>query len=154
MSWADLKKGRYSQDHGEYFITFNCLNKKMFFSQFNVAQIFCQQITENEAKFSCTWLTWILMPDHFHGLLRLSNQSTLSQVVGSIKGRSALLINQQLNRKGSLWQTAFYDRALRIEDDRRAIARYIVANPLRKGLVKSIGDYPYWNSIFINESTF
>ncbi len=30
-----------------------------------------------------------------------------------------------------------------------AIARYIVANPLRAGLVKKLGDYPYWDSIWL-----
>ena len=31
----------------------------------------------------------------------------------------------------------------------RAAARYIVANPLRAGLVKQIGDYPLWDAIWL-----
>ena len=39
---------------------------------------------------------------------------------------------------GPLWQPGFYDRALRREDDRKAVARYILTNPLRAGLVGSM----------------
>jgi hypothetical protein len=28
-------------------------------------------------------------------------------------------------------------------------ARYLVANPLRPGLVERIGDYPYWNAVWL-----
>nr|WP_305800402.1 hypothetical protein [Thiolapillus sp.] len=52
-------------------------------------------------------------------------------------------------KKGTLWQPAYYDHALRKEDNHKEIARYIVANPLRGGLVKSLGDYPHWDSIWL-----
>ena len=149
MSWDDLRKGRYSQAHGEYFITFNTQDKQPYFNDFNLAHLFCQQIAVNEIKYQCTWLTWVLMPDHFHGLLRLDENDNLSKTVGALKGASSFVINQRLKKKGKLWQTAFYDRALRADDDRKNIARYIAANPLRKGLVDNIGDYPFWHSIYL-----
>ena len=150
MSWDDLRKGRYSQEQGEYFITFNTQNKQSYFNDFNLACLFCQQIAINEAKYHCTWLTWVLMPNHFHGLLRLeSGSNNLSKVVGTLKGRSSFVINKKSHCNGKLWQASFYDRALRVEDDRKNIARYIVANPLRKGLVNSTGDYPFWNSVYL-----
>jgi putative transposase len=31
----------------------------------------------------------------------------------------------------------------------RAIARYVVANPLRAGLAGTIGDYPYWDAVWL-----
>ena len=116
----------------------------------NVAQLFCQQIQVNETQFDCVWLAWVLMPDHFHGLVRLeSDQSSLSSVIRSLKGSSDKQINRSLMKQGRLWQPSFYDRALRRDEDRKNIARYIVANPLRKGLVKSIRNYPYWNAIYL-----
>lgn len=150
MSWNDLRKGRYSQNNGEYFVTFNTQNRYPYFKDFNVAQLFCQQIQVNETQFDCVWLAWVLMPDHFHGLVRLeSDQSSLSSVIRSLKGGSAKQINRSLMKQGRLWQPSFYDRALRRDEDRKNIARYIVANPLRKGLVKSIRNYPYWNAIYL-----
>ena len=41
------------------------------------------------------------------------------------------------------------DHCLRAEDDLVSQARYIVANPLRAKLVNSIGDYPFWNCIYL-----
>ena len=72
------------------------------------------------------------MPDHFHGLLRLGSQSSLSQVVKQLKGNSARQINLELSQTNSIWQQGFFDRALRKTEDRKDVARYIVANPLRK----------------------
>ena len=57
--------------------------------------------------------------------------------------------NRHRCQSGSLWQRAYYDRAARKDDDIRRIARYIVANPLRAGLVQNIGDYPHWDCIWM-----
>jgi hypothetical protein len=29
------------------------------------------------------------------------------------------------------------------------VARYIVANPLRAGLVSRVGHYPFWNAVWL-----
>ena len=150
MSWNDLKKGRFTQSQGEYFITFNTHDRELVFNSFEPACLFCRQIAINEQQYQCTWLAWVLMPDHFHGLLRLGDaEDKLSVVVGALKGASARVINKQFGRKGRLWQPAFYDRALRAEENRISIARYIVANPLRKQLVRHIKDYPFWNAVYL-----
>ncbi|GHE85908.1 REP-associated tyrosine transposase [Thalassotalea profundi] len=150
MSWNDLRKGRFSQPKAEYFITFNTHNRQDIFTNYKIAQLFCKQIVINEQKHHRKWLTWVLMPDHFHGLLRLGEKEILlSKVIAELKGSTAYIINAELDRKGKLWQTSFYDHALRKEESRKNIARYIVANPLRKGLVKDIKNYPYWNSIYL-----
>lgn len=149
MSWNDLRKGRYSQSGGEYLITFVCDHRKRPFEKHEASKIFCRQIFNNESQHGCIWSTWVLMPDHFHGLLRLGD-SSLAKTVGHLKGLSSKRINELAESEGSLWQPAYHDRALRLEEDRVAIARYIVANPLRAGLVDEIGLYPYWNSIYLN----
>ena len=149
MSWNDLRKGRYSQASAEYFITFNTHNRLSIFEDVKIARLFCQHIAVNEQKHQCKWLTWVLMPNHFHGLLRSGEKEQLSKGIAELKGTTAYKINAELGRKGKLWQTSFYDHALREEENRKNIARYIVANPLRKGLVKDIKNYPYWNSIYL-----
>lgn len=150
MTWNDLRKGRFSQKHGEYFITFNTQNREPYFNDFNLALLFAQQIIINETKNNCAWLTWVLMPDHFHGLLRINQKgSALSKTIKSLKGSSSFIINKEFKHQKQLWQPSFYDRALRADEDRKCVARYILANPLRKGLVNNIADYPFWNSIYL-----
>ncbi len=66
-----------------------------------------------------------------------------------VKGRSARQINLAFGRTQRLWQPGFHDRALRAEEDRLAAARYIVANPLRAGLVRRVADYPHWDCVWL-----
>jgi putative transposase len=88
-------------------------------------------------------LGFVVMPDHLHWLLLL-RRGELSDVVRRLKGRSARFIGHPL------WQPNFYDHAIRADEDLRAIARYIVANPLRAGLVKCLGDYPHWDAVWLS----
>ena len=65
------------------------------------------------------------------------------------KSRSAIAINRTLRRSGPIWQKGYYDHGLRREEDLRTTARYIVANPLRAGIVKRLADYPHWDAIWL-----
>ncbi|MNR61582.1 hypothetical protein D3C85_1833710 [compost metagenome] len=65
------------------------------------------------------------------------------------KSRITFALNRSIGRDGPLWQHGFHDRAIRREEDLQAVARYIVANPLRAGLVERIGDYPLWDAVWL-----
>ena len=83
------------------------------------------------------------MPDHCHWMLTLEGSYSLSQTVRMFKGQSSRLAGV------SLWQRGFHDRALRRESDLLPTARYVIANPLRAGLVTRLGDYPYWDAVWL-----
>ena len=145
MSYNELRKGRYSVPGSEYFITTVVANRQKIFTDLTLARDFILLLRELEKPLHCRWRAWVLMPDHFHGLVRLDGQTHLAHIMRIIKGKSARLINQRLDRNRPLWQSGFYDHALREEEDRLGIARYIVANPLRAGLTNAIGAYPHWD---------
>ena len=88
------------------------------------------------------------MPDHFHWLVELQSGS-LDKVMGRTKSLSARAINRMTDRVGRRWQKGFHDHALRREEDLKSLARYVVANPLRAGLVKQVGDYPLWDAVWL-----
>ena len=88
------------------------------------------------------------MPDHFHWLVELENCS-LCKLMRETKSLITREVNLCSGRSGQLWQQGYYDRALRKEDDLVKMARYIVANPLRAGLVEKLGDYPLWDAIWV-----
>jgi REP element-mobilizing transposase RayT len=96
-------------------------------------------------------LAWVVMPDHLHWLFVLHRQS-ISEVVRRVKGKSAYAINSHRGRHTKVWQHGFHDHAVRKEEDIKHIARYIIANPLRAGLVKTVGDYPHWDAIWLSSS--
>ena len=88
------------------------------------------------------------MPDHFHWLVVLQ-RSSLDQLMCRTKSLSTRAINQATGRTGSRWQQGYHDHALRNEEDLKRVARYVIANPLRAGLVKRVGDYPLWDAIWL-----
>jgi hypothetical protein len=53
-------------------------------------------------------------------------------------------------RPGPVWQPGYHDHALRREEDLVTVSRYLVANPLRAGLVAYIGNYPLWDAIWFD----
>ena len=93
-------------------------------------------------------LAWVLMPDHLHWLFAL-NVMTLPRVLNRFKSKSARVVNLALGRSCALWQAGYHDRALRSEEDIKVLARYMVANPVRAGLVKRVQDYPLWDTVWL-----
>ncbi|KPH95326.1 transposase [Pseudoalteromonas porphyrae] len=94
-------------------------------------------------------IAFVFMPDHIHWLFQLQLKMELSGVIRTFKGRTTKIarMNAQLNK---FWQPDYYDHLIRNESDLINYARYIVANPLRGGLVKNVSLYPYWDCIYIN----
>lgn len=68
-----------------------------------------------------------------------------------VKSASSQRVNQLLGVSGVLWQPGYYDHLIRDDENLRDAARYIVANPLRAGLVERLGDYPLWDAVWIGE---
>jgi REP element-mobilizing transposase RayT len=87
------------------------------------------------------------MPDHWHGLVQLGPRDSLATVVGRFK--AAVTRQLRCTDGGLVWARGYHDRALRRDEDIKAVARYIVANPLRAGLADNVLDYPYWNCIWL-----
>ncbi|WP_423835161.1 transposase [Stutzerimonas stutzeri] len=72
------------------------------------------------------------------------------RVIQRLKSRSGIAINRITGESGArVWQRGFHDRALRQDEDMIEAARYIVANPLRAGLVERIGDYPSRDAVWL-----
>jgi len=85
---------------------------------------------------------FVLMPDHFHLLLRL-NRGSLAQEMASFSKFTGRRINNLLGGAGSFWQEGYYEHAIRSEDDLRDILTYILQNPVRAGLVNVPEAWPY-----------
>lgn len=96
----------------------------------------------------CESLAFVVMPDHFHWLISLGD-TTLAKLMGRVRSSSALQINRAHSTNGQIWQRGYHDHALRSEEDVLETARYVVANPLRAGLVKHLAEYPLWDAIWL-----
>ncbi|TBV01543.1 REP-associated tyrosine transposase [Phytopseudomonas dryadis] len=137
-----LRLGRWSSIGQMYMVTTVTLNRAPVFSDFHAARMLVDTLRQDASRGSHQTLCYVIMPDHLHWLLQLQHGS-LSQLVGRIKSLSARRFGKPL------WQKGFHDHALRHEEDVRGIARYMVANPLRAGLVNRLGDYPHWDAAWL-----
>ena len=150
MSYNQLLKGRFSEPGRIYFVTMALAERELsYFSDWRCARCVVAEMRALHDEEILNSLAWVIMPDHVHWLFELKDKMTLSAAVKRFKARSARRVNDYLNRSGTLWQKGFYDHAIREEEDVQGIARYIVANPLRAGLVRHIGNYPLWDAVWI-----
>jgi REP element-mobilizing transposase RayT len=114
-----------------------------------LARIMVRTLRNLSGEGICATHAFVLMPDHVHWLIALS-AGTLAGLVARAKSRSAREINVQLSKQGSpVWQRGFHDHALRRDEDVRAVARYVVANPVRAGIVGSVRNYPWWDAEWV-----
>ncbi|MGE8346011.1 REP-associated tyrosine transposase [Pseudomonas helleri] len=152
MSWTAqacrLRKGRYGEFGRIYAITTVVKNRKPIFNDFGLSRLLINELRRTHVEGLVNSLAWVVMPDHFHWLIELQ-KSPLSIIMQRTKSRSARAINAACASSAQCWQAGYHDRAIRYDDDLQSIARYIVANPLRAGLVKRLGDYPHWDAIWL-----
>lgn len=85
---------------------------------------------------------YCLMPNDYHLLCSpLESGKPITALMGGINSQIIRLLWAQ-GYKGKCMQRSFYDHVVRREEDLREIARYILDNPVRRGLVERAEDYP------------
>ena len=144
-----VRLGRTSLPQQAYHITVVTRRRQRYFEPFAAACTAARSFTDARSLGDATLLAWVLMPDHAHWLLQLGDRDSLQVVVGRMKARSARAVNRLRGEKRPVWSSAWHDHAVRNDESLRDVARYIVANPLRAGLVKSVCDYPFWDAAWL-----
>lgn len=90
----------------------------------------------------------VVMPDHARVLLSSLQRPdgciySIPEIMRAIKGVSGHRINVLLKRKGPVWQAESFDHVLRSNDSLEQKTDYVCQNPVRAGLVKKEGQYPW-----------
>lgn len=141
-----LRKGRWSESGRAYIVTFTTFERQRLFDDFRVARAACHAIANSLPADHGTLMCWVLMPDHFHAVVRLTGQATLPRCVQRIKGRSSMACSQAMQRHVPIWARAFHDHAVRADEDLPDLVCYVIANPVRAGIAKDVLVYPWWNA--------
>ena len=143
-----LRMGRVSEVGRPYLVTVVCHDRRRIFDSLGAGRCFAfavDALSEN----ADTWC-WVAMLDHVHWLMAPGDGMPLSRCVQKVKAMTTRGLRKAGLVDGApVWQRGFHDRALRREDDLRAMARYVIANPVRAGLVDSVGAWPFWNAVWI-----
>ena len=144
-----LRTGRHSEIGRAYLLTTVTDQRHLVFENLMLARLAIGELRRCDQEGWSSTLAFVLMPDHLHWLVQLQ-RGTLAQLMQRFKSRSAAAINGALGCRGQkLWQAGYHDRAVRDGQDIRALARYVIANPLRAGLVRRVGDYPHWDAVWM-----
>jgi putative transposase len=85
---------------------------------------------------------YCIMPDHVHALIAgdAARESDLHTVVHRFKQRLGYEFKSRTGQ--SLWQRSYYDHVLRPNEQAQLHAAYIIANPVRAGLVATPSRWP------------
>ena len=128
-----------------YFLTF-CVRQRrhVFLSEHVFSETLAQiRLAATDERFAI--LAYCFMPDHVHLLVEgFAEDSNLRRFVTVAKRRSGSVYARTENRP--LWQEGYYERVLRPGEDPRWVARYILGNPVRAGLVNSPLEYLFMGS--------
>ncbi len=145
-----LRTGRISEPNQLYLLSTVCNNREPLFSDITLGRIVVRSLRHHHEHGYVSSLTFVVMPDHLHWLVRLSPGIVLPHLMKSVKSYTARETNQRCNtQRKRIWQPGFHDHALRHEEEVLHTARYIVANPLRARLVRRLGDYPLWDAVWL-----
>ncbi len=95
---------------------------------------------------------YVLMTNHIHLLLTPCDSEGISRMMQNLGRDYVAYFNRKYGRTGTLWDGRF--KACPVESERYTLAcyRYIEMNPVRAGMVRRPGDYP-WSSYGHNAVT-
>ena len=105
------------------------------------------QITAAEHRLEI--IAYCFMPDHLHILpAGTADEADFLRFMRVFKQRSSF--HWKRLHGCTLWQRGYIERVLRTDEDTLTVARYILDNPVRAGLVRSPEDYPFSGSMVMD----
>ncbi len=123
----------------DYFITSVTHKRKHWFTNPEFAQIVVDQLKHYEALYSFDLKVYCVLPDHYHAVLNVGENKTISQIIHAVHSYTSTLINKRLGhaKKTKIWKGYFWDEVIRDEDMYWKKVSYTLFNPWRAGIVKN-----------------
>jgi putative transposase len=95
-------------------------------------------------------LAYTFMPDHLHILVEGTVEDADLRRFASLFRRRTTLATKRTSPDG-LWQSGYYERVLRRDEDVLEVTHYILANPVRAGIVGDPLAYAFSWSLLTHE---
>ena len=117
----------------------------MHFLEPSHARDISAQLSPFFAGYAFEVVAYCLMPDHVHLLLEgTSPTADFREAMRQWKQQTAYRWKARTGQRR--WQSGYYERVLREEDDTRAVVGYLLQNPVRAGLVRTHAEWPWTGS--------
>lgn len=129
-----LQESTYPEGHPVHVVIGSYKYKPVFRDPRVAAPLFAL-IADHSKTHACC-----LMPDHLHWLM--ADSASMEQLVHSFKSYSTY-VARTLGCRSRVWQRSYWDHVVRRDEDLYEVAKYIVQNPVRKGMVTDFREYPY-----------
>jgi len=117
------------------------------FTEAKAVQTCLSALKHAATRYEAKVYAYCFMPDHLHLLGDTPDSVDFIGFIRYFKQLSAHPLSHSSQTARRLWQTRFYDHALRSEESVEAVARYVLDNPVRAGMVADAADYPYSGSL-------
>ena len=115
----------------------------------DIVSIFAGILASVVADNGCIVPVYCFMPDHQHLIITgKQRDADIWKAIISYKQKTGFWMSE--NKSVIRWQKDFYDHVLRTSEDMAIHMKYIVDNPVRKGLVSFWAEYPFKGSIGCN----
>jgi putative transposase len=135
-----------------YFLTICCFNGQEILRNEQIVNELLKKLMECCKTHEFTNYVYCFMPDHVHLLLGGEEGSDLIKMVKQFKQLTGYSFKKETGER--LWQKSYYDHILRKEEDVVKIVRYILENPVRKGLTKHPEEYQFSGSLEFGKEIF
>ena len=88
-------------------------------------------------------LTWCLMTTHYHLLVVVPADASVSWAMQTVNSVYARDFNSRHGRRGALFGDRFADTLVESDGQCNRTIAYILENPVRAGIVKKVEDWPW-----------
>jgi putative transposase len=112
------------------------------FTSHSMYEIYLVLLGRTVEKFELECHAYCLMPNHVH-LVEATPNANLARAMQWLNSTYARAFNDLHGRSGHVQQGRYWSRRLVDEPYAFAAIRYIELNPVRAGLVREPGDWPY-----------
>lgn len=122
-----------------YFVTIITKHRRLVFANPTACEALKDAFHETHHYYRFRLAALVILPEHWHGLIRPKTGAVIEDVVGAVK-RNTL---KRLGKKTTFWHPRFLDHRIRDERDFENHVQYIRGNPVKHGLVETPETYPW-----------
>ena len=142
------RRKRIHKEGATYFITATTRNRRDLFCEKKLAEVLVRQFYHYREGYQYDLHAYVVLPDHYHLLITVDEESDISNIIHSINSYSAYRINEikGSRRKEGIWQRDCWTEVIRNKEMYRQKLAYILANPWKEDLV----DHPLEEYEFSN----
>ena len=127
-----------------YALTICTAQKTPFFKNHFLVEGLTELLRGVAKKHAFRVIVYCFMPDHLHLLVQGEKDSALIPFVKEYKQIAGYRFKK--DHGSPLWQKGYHDHVLRNGEDVIMVAKYILNNPVRQGIVSHFKQYPYLGS--------